>query len=150
MDNQLPTPNTPGPAERPLQANPNLIMPTKAAEALPAAPGEARVVMPSADAASAAVTPLQAAPIMPAAGTPAAPIMPAAAGTIPGTPAVAGDVDVIEPEWVDKAEGVIAAHQGDPYGEEEAIEKLQEDYLQKRYNINVADPNSGVTKPEGS
>jgi hypothetical protein len=148
MDNQLPTPNTPGPAERPQQANPNLIMPTKAAEAMPAAPGEARVIMPGADAAPAAATPLQAAPMVPTTpATPAAPVMP---NTIPGTPAVAGDVDVIEPEWVDKAEGVIAAHQGDPYGEEEAIEKLQEDYLQKRYNINVADPNSGVTKPEGS
>src|SRR5947207_1508072 len=55
-------------------------------------------------------------------------------------PSTAGDVDVIEPEWVDKAEDAVRAHQGDPYGEEEAVEDLQRDYLQKRYGLNVADP----------
>jgi hypothetical protein len=62
------------------------------------------------------------------------------------TPAAAGDVDVIEPEWVDRAENVVRAHQGDPYGEEEAIEELQEEYLQKRYGFTVADPNGGNSK----
>jgi hypothetical protein len=66
------------------------------------------------------------------------------------SPAVAADVDVIEPEWVDKAEQVVQAHRGDPYGEEEAIEQLQEDYLKKRYGINVADPNPGGSKPKGT
>jgi len=52
-------------------------------------------------------------------------------------PAAAGDVDVIEPEWVTKADDVIKTHQGDPYSEEEGIEQLQQDYLQKRYGISV-------------
>ena len=56
-------------------------------------------------------------------------------------PAVAADVDVIEPEWVNKAEEAVRTHQGDPYGEEEAVEELQEDYLQKRYGFSVQDPN---------
>jgi hypothetical protein len=60
-------------------------------------------------------------------------------------------VDVIEPEWVDKAEEVVRAHHGDPYGEEEAVEVLQEDYLQKRYGISVADPNKpDAGKPKGT
>jgi hypothetical protein len=57
-------------------------------------------------------------------------------------PVVADDVDVIEPEWVAKAEQAVRTHQGDPYGEEEAVEELQEDYLDKRYGFKVADPNS--------
>lgn len=70
---------------------------------------------------------------------------------VPTTPpAQADDVDVIEPEWVAKAEEVVAAHQGDPYGEEEAIEHLQQDYLQKRYGHTVGDPNSDGRKHEGA
>jgi hypothetical protein len=57
---------------------------------------------------------------------------------------------VIEPEWVDRAEQVVQAHQGDPYGEEEAIEDLQQEYLKKRYGYTVADPNSDSSKPEGT
>ena len=75
---------------------------------------------------------------------------PTAPGGTPSMPAptAAGDVDVIEPEWVDKAEQVVKAHEGDPYGEEEAVEDLQQDYLQKRYGHTVKDPDS--SKPEGT
>jgi hypothetical protein len=72
----------------------------------------------------------------------------APAPAVPG-PVEAGDVDVIEPEWVAKAEDVVAQHQGDPYGEEEAIEDLQRDYLQKRYGHTVADPDADGGKPKG-
>jgi hypothetical protein len=74
---------------------------------------------------------------------------PAAPGGVVPTPTAAGDVDVIEPEWVDKAEEVIEMHQGDPYGEEEAVEDLQKDYLLKRYGHQVGDPDSG-TGPGGA
>jgi hypothetical protein len=62
---------------------------------------------------------------------------------------------VIEPEWVNQAEQVVAAHQGDPYGEEEAIEDLQRDYLLKRYGMKVGDPKADTAsdtppKPEGA
>ena len=53
------------------------------------------------------------------------------------TPATAEDVDVIEKEWVDKAEAVVKQTEGDPHAEEEAVEELQTDYLQKRYNHTV-------------
>lgn len=65
--------------------------------------------------------------------------------SVVSTPAAA-DVDVIEPEWVAKAEDVVRAHQGDPYGEEEAIEDLQQDYLLKRYGHKVADPDAGNSR----
>jgi hypothetical protein len=80
------------------------------------------------------------------AATPGGAVPPSAGPT--QMPVTADDVDVIEPEWVDKAEQVVQAHQGDPYGEEEAIEDLQQDYLQKRYGFKVADPDGG--KKEGT
>jgi hypothetical protein len=72
----------------------------------------------------------------------------AATPTVTG-PATASDADVIEPEWVDKAEEVVRKTQGDPYNEEEQIEDLQKDYLLKRYGHNVANPKSDDSKPEG-
>jgi hypothetical protein len=52
-------------------------------------------------------------------------------------PVIADDVDVIEKEWVDKAEEVIAKTAGNPHAEEEAVEDLQIDYMKKRYNKDV-------------
>jgi hypothetical protein len=66
-------------------------------------------------------------------------------GSVP-LPNLAADVDVIEPEWVDKAEDVVRQHLGDPFGEEEAVEALQEDYLQKRYGFTVQEPDEGGSK----
>jgi len=69
---------------------------------------------------------------MPAPNTPASTSLP--------LPTVAADEDLIEPEWVDKTEQVIAQTSGNPYAEEEAIEDLQIDYLQKRYGHQVTKP----------
>lgn len=55
-------------------------------------------------------------------------------------PSIAADEDLIEPEWVNKTEEVIAQTSGNPYAEEEAIEDLQIDYLQKRYGHQVKKP----------
>ncbi|HEY1086026.1 MAG TPA: hypothetical protein VGE34_04890 [Candidatus Saccharimonadales bacterium] len=49
------------------------------------------------------------------------------------TPQAAGDDDVIEKEWVDKAKKVISETKDDPYKQERAVSKLQADYLRKRY-----------------
>jgi hypothetical protein len=96
---------------------------------------------------------VSAAPVLSAADVAAAiaavPSVTSPTGAVP-TPTVAGDVDVIEPEWVDRAEQVVQAHQGDPYGQEEAIEDLQQEYLKKRYGYTVADPKSDSSKPEGT
>lgn len=60
------------------------------------------------------------------------------------TPLVAADVDVIEPEWVKKAEEAVAKNRQDPRAEEKAVDDLQRDYLKQRYNLDVK---SGDEKP---
>lgn len=59
------------------------------------------------------------------------------------TPVVAADEDLIEKEWVEKAKKVIAETKHDPYLQEQAVSKLQADYLQKRYNKTVKVPEVG-------
>jgi hypothetical protein len=102
-------------------------------------------------------SPAQSAPKLTAADVAAAiAAVPGPAAPVPGAttsapvPVTASDVDVIEPEWVAKAEEVVTQHQGDPYGEEEAVEDLQRDYLQKRYGHTVGDPKGDNSKPEGT
>lgn len=51
-----------------------------------------------------------------------------------GAPAVAGDDDLIEKEWVDKLKSIIALTKGKPYEQAKAIALLQADYLKKRHN----------------
>lgn len=81
-------------------------------------------------------SPQPAAPPEPAANAPApapaAPATPAESG-----PQIADDVDVIEKEWVDKAQDVVKKTAGDPHAEEEAVEDLQIDYLKKRFGLDV-------------
>lgn len=48
-------------------------------------------------------------------------------------PVVANDDDLIEKEWVDKAKQIIAQTKDDPYRREMEVNKLQADYLYKRY-----------------
>jgi hypothetical protein len=62
------------------------------------------------------------------------PIDPASlAQPLSDSPVVAGDEDVIEKEWVDKAKKIIADTPGDPFNRAEKANQLQKDYLQKRY-----------------
>jgi hypothetical protein len=142
MPSQPRGPETTGPAVSPDQfsgLSPERPAAPEMAPAASSAPQSAQVTPPP------KLSPADVAAAIAAVPGPTGPGMPAAA-----TPAQADDVDVIEPEWVAKAEEVVAAHQGDPYGEEEAIEHLQQDYLQKRYGHTVGDPNSDGRKHEGA
>ena len=116
-----------------------------AIEATPLPAGEAAPGAPAGGATPAPSIKLSAVDVAAALAETSTPGAPAATPA----PQIAGDVDVLEPEWVDKADQVVRAHAGDPYAEEEAIEELQQDYLQKRYGIKVADPNADDTKPKG-
>ena len=62
---------------------------------------------------------------------------------ISDTPLLAADDDLIEKEWVEKAKKVIAETRHDPHLQEQAVSKLQADYLQKRYNKIVKVPTDG-------
>ncbi len=48
-------------------------------------------------------------------------------------PLTANDDDLIEKEWVDKAKQIIAETKDDPHMREKKVNKLQADYLRKRY-----------------
>lgn len=65
------------------------------------------------------------------------PAPPPAAPSPGSNPADADDVDVIEKEWVDRAEEVIKDTAGDPYREEEQVEDLQIDYMKKRFGKDI-------------
>jgi hypothetical protein len=49
------------------------------------------------------------------------------------SPIVAGDDDVIEKEWVDKAKKIILETKDDPHSRSSRVNDLQKDYLKKRY-----------------
>lgn len=83
-----------------------------------------------------------AAPAQPFLPTPtqAQPAPPAVQSQI-GNPMVAGDDDLIEKEWVDKAKNIIQQTRSDPYAQEKEVSKLQADYIKKRYGKDVKLPN---------
>lgn len=53
--------------------------------------------------------------------------------TLSDAPAIAKDDDLIEREWVDKAKKIVSETKDNPYQREESVNKLQVDYLRKRY-----------------
>lgn len=55
-------------------------------------------------------------------------------------PAVAGDDDLIEKEWVDKAKQIISSTRDDPARREKEVSRLQADYLKKRYGKELGSP----------
>lgn len=81
----------------------------------------------------------------------AAPVLPTPVVVVPaddttnvvsddGTPAIAKDDDLIEKEWVDKAKKIIVQTKDDPFRREQEVEKLQADYLRKRYGRELGAP----------
>ncbi len=121
MDNQQPLPPNSFPAPemptgpRPEQSPMPAPAPERAAEAAPA-PGGSMSPPPAGQPAGPKLTPQDVAAALAAVPNPVAPV-----SNVP-LPGSADDIDVIEPEWVAKAEEVVVQHQGDPYSEEEAIE----------------------------
>ena len=65
------------------------------------------------------------------------PAVPVATQPADDNPVVAGDEDVIEKEWVDKAKKIIFETKDDPFGRSTRVNELQRDYLKKRYNKNL-------------
>lgn len=54
-----------------------------------------------------------------------------------GNPLVASDDDLIEREWVDRAKQIVKSTQGDPFQQDIEINKLQADYISKRYSKTI-------------
>lgn len=55
-------------------------------------------------------------------------------------PLAADDVDVMEKEWVDRAKKIIQQTRNDPYQQEHEVSKMQADYLEKRFGVQVKLP----------
>ena len=55
-------------------------------------------------------------------------------------PSVAADEDLIEKDWVDKAKKIISETKDDPRRREQEVNKLQSDYLRKRYGKELGTP----------
>jgi hypothetical protein len=62
---------------------------------------------------------------------------PAIAQPANGNPLVAGDDDLIEKEWIEKAKKIIQETRSDPYTQEKEVSKLQADYIKKRYGKDI-------------
>jgi hypothetical protein len=80
---------------------------------------------------------------------PSLPTVPATPATVAPiaddtNPASAGDEDLIEKEWVEKAKKVVESTKHDPYLQGKEVSKLQADYLQKRYGKTVNLPSDGT------
>ena len=48
-------------------------------------------------------------------------------------PVIANDDDLIEKEWVDRAKKIVAETRDNPHKRDEEVNKLQADYIKKRY-----------------
>lgn len=83
-------------------------------------------------------------PVLPPLPTIAPPTTASPAPVDTSNPTTAGDDDLIEKEWVEKAKKVIADTKHDPYLQEQEVSKLQADYLQKRYGKTVSLPTDGA------
>ncbi len=59
-------------------------------------------------------------------------------------PITAGDEDLIEKEWIERAKKVVAETKHDPYLQGQQVSQLQADYLKKRYGKVVNVPTDGA------
>lgn len=57
-------------------------------------------------------------------------------------PDAAADEDLIEKEWVDKAKKIVEETKDDPYRRELEINKLQREYIRKRYGREIGEASS--------
>ena len=54
------------------------------------------------------------------------------------TPMIAGNEDLIEREWVDRAKKIISDTKEDPYARDKEVSKLQVEYIKKRYGRSIS------------
>jgi hypothetical protein len=52
-------------------------------------------------------------------------------------PEVAGDIDLIEKAWVQKAKDIVMRTQGDPYNQNKQINRMKVEYIKKRYDKDI-------------
>lgn len=102
---------------------------------VPVAAGNAAVPMENAPVAPPPL-PAAAQPVDPAAQT-QAPAQPTSNLLNTPMPSAADDTDLIEREWVDKAKAIVEHTRADPHLQNQEINKMKADYIQKRYNRQI-------------
>lgn len=137
MESQLPAPRPSGETG---VYSPQTLPPSP--EALPAQPNVGASPERAAPQEQQPAASVQAVPVLPIPSQPVAqqgPVIPVLnpLGATSDVPAVAGDDEVIEKEWVDKAKKIVSQTKDDPYQQEKEVSKLQADYLKKRYGKDV-------------
>jgi hypothetical protein len=117
---------------------PTEAVPTKTPEAAPS-PVELTPQPGSVAPAQATVPPTQASPTAPPAQTVHTGSTQGRALFDPNLASMdAADEDLIEKEWVDKAEEVITNDQDNPYVEDQHQHEMNKLYLKKRFNLDVS------------
>jgi hypothetical protein len=58
-------------------------------------------------------------------------------------PDIAGDIDLIEKAWVQKAKDIVMQTQGDPYNQNKQMNLMKVDYIKKRYNKDIRSSDEG-------
>lgn len=80
-------------------------------------------------------------PTVPVAGRPAEPSQPGQDDAVQvTTPAAADDADLIEKEWVIKAKQIVERTRQDPSVQSREMNKFKADYMKKRYNRVIKQP----------
>lgn len=78
-------------------------------------------------------TPPAAPPASPTASPTGDPALPAQGAS----PLIADDNDLIEKEWVEKAKQLVEQTKGDPYKQNQEMNKFKASYIKKRYNKDI-------------
>lgn len=139
------------PSSTPVQSAPDLPPASGGSlqEMSDSAPARAEKARAHEDAAAKALETMGSGPAFPSTGlgtTPVAPAAPppppdpgaiAAVPLVAGSPIVAEDSDLIEPEWVDKAKEIVERTHDDPHLQNKEINKFKADYLMKRYKKQI-------------
>jgi hypothetical protein len=67
----------------------------------------------------------------------AVPVQDGDSAALPVSAHPAGDIERIEPVWVDKAKEIIARTHDDPYLQKDQMSKVKAEYIQKRFNKQI-------------
>lgn len=104
----------------------------KAPETAAASPEQ--TASPAATMPALTAVPLPPMPATPPASVPADDVTTTTSTDVPNT---AGDVDLIEKEWVNKAKQIVERTRDDPHEQSKEMTIMKADYLKKRYNKTI-------------
>lgn len=95
------------------------------------------VELPTTHAPASAMPQIPVAPLAPATQAPAS-AMPQVPSAQPAAQNLAaGDIDLIEKEWVERAKAIVEQTKNDPFVQNKELSKIKAEYIKKRYNKDI-------------